>query len=64
MTRNISILNVVPVHPHRGEPSRIEITIDLGLKSGEVASEVLTGDKALKLAEQLVHAVRVTGALR
>jgi hypothetical protein len=58
--KQISVLNAVPVHPGRGEPSYIALYVTLDyLKNTPIASEVLSENDALKLAEQLIHAVNI-----
>lgn len=58
--RKITLMGINPVHPGRGEPSSIELTLVLDyIKGTPVVSVPLTGKQALRLAEQAVMAVRV-----
>jgi hypothetical protein len=62
--KRISLLGIHPVHPGRGEPSRIELTVILDyLKGGQAAKVVLTPGQALKLAEDAVRAARSVGEI-
>jgi len=56
--KTVQIMNVVPSHPGRGEPSRITAYVLLEyIKSQPLASQELTEDAALKLASQILAAV-------
>lgn len=60
-TRRITVLNVTPVHPGRGEPSHIEMCLVLEhLKARPVVCVRITSEQAIRLIEQLALAVRVT----
>lgn len=59
--RAIRVHAVHPVHPGRGEPSHIEMTLILDyIKGTPVVSVRLPFRKALELLEQLATAVRIT----
>lgn len=59
--KTIRVLNAGPVHPGRGEPSRIELRVTLDwLKGTPVATATLSPRQALSLIGQLVQAVNIT----
>ena len=67
MSRDVRVLGVGPVHPGRGEPSRIVLHVHLAYLKGEpIESVVISPEQAVRLIEQLAQALRVTaaGALR
>lgn len=56
----MSLIGIRPVHPGRGEPSRIELNVvHEGLQGMPVSGIVLTPYEALKLAEEALHAARI-----
>jgi hypothetical protein len=62
--RHVTVLNVHPVHPGRGEASYIEIVVALDyLKGVPIAVDVLYPESALVLIEQLARAIRSTTML-
>ncbi len=63
--RTVTVLNVHPVHPGRGEDSYIEVVVALDYLQGvPIAVDVLSPESALILIEQLARAVRATTILR
>lgn len=61
----VEIMGVHPIHPGRGEPSRIEAAIVLRhLRAEPVVTVILTPAKAIELIEQLAIAIRVTDPSR
>lgn len=58
--KEIRVHGVSPVHPGRGEPSRIEMILILDyLKGSPIAVVEISPRKALIMAEELVRAARI-----
>lgn len=61
--RGIEVMHASPLHPGRGEPSRIQLYLILrGLKGEPVDTVDIPPERALELAEELLRSARVVMA--